>query len=82
MLFLVYINNLQNNTTLKVLNFADDTLLYTTLKNIYQKYSIYFNSQLENVSKKLIYNSLKLNVNKTRYMLFHSGKTVVLETQI
>ena len=25
LLFLVYINNLQNNTTLKVLNFEDDT---------------------------------------------------------
>ena len=32
LLFLVYINNLLNKTTLKVLNFADDTLLYTTLK--------------------------------------------------
>ena len=30
--FLVYINNLQNNTMIKVPKFADDTLLYTTLK--------------------------------------------------
>ena len=78
LLFLVYINNLQNNTTLKVLNFADDTLLYTTLKkNTYQQDNIYLNSQLENVSKWLINNRLKLNVNKTRYMLFHSCKTEV-----
>ena len=30
LLFLIYINDLQNNTNLKVLNFADDTLLYST----------------------------------------------------
>ena len=78
LLFLVYITNLQNNTTLKVLNFADDTLLYSTLKkNTYQRDNIYLNSQLENVSKWLINNRLKLNVNKTRYMLFHPGKTEV-----
>ena len=31
-LFLVYENDLQNNTCLKVLNFPNDTLLYTTFK--------------------------------------------------
>ena len=30
LLFLKYINYLQNITSLKVLNFTDDTLLYTT----------------------------------------------------
>ena len=75
LLFLIYINNLQNNTTLKVLNFADDTLLYTTLKkNTYKRDNAYLNTELENVSKWLMDNKLKLNVNKTRYMLFHSGK--------
>ena len=75
LLFLIYIYNLQNNTTLKVLNFADDTLLYTTLKkNTYKRDNAYLNTELENVSKWLMDNKLKLNVNKTRYMLFHSGK--------
>ena len=75
LLFLIYINNLQNRTTLKVLNFADDTLLYTTLKkNTYKRDNAYINSQLENISIWLMDNRLKLNVNKTRYMLFHSGK--------
>ena len=73
--FLVYINNLQNNTTLKIINFADDTLLYTTFKkNTYKKDNEYLNSQLKNVSRWLMDNRLRLNVNKTRYMLFHSGK--------
>ena len=30
LLFLVYINDLQNSTSLKVLNFGNNTLLYTT----------------------------------------------------
>ena len=46
--FLVYINNLQNNTTLKVINFADDTLLYTAFKkNTYKKDNGYLYSQLK-----------------------------------
>ena len=46
--FLAYINNLQNTTTQKIINFADDTLLYTTFKkNTYKKYNEYLNSQLE-----------------------------------
>ena len=80
LLFLVYINNLQNKTTLKVLNLADETLLYTSLKkNTYQRDNIYLNSDLKNVSKCLIDNRLKLNANKTRYMLIHFGKTEVTQ---
>ena len=64
--FLVYINNLQNNTTLNVINFADDRLLYTTFKkNTYKRDNEYLNSQLKNVSRWLIDNRLKLNLNKT-----------------
>ena len=49
LLFLVYINNLQNNITIKVLIFSDDTLLYTTLKKHLLKEILYINSQFENV---------------------------------
>ena len=31
LLFLIYVNDLQNINSLKVLNFADDTLLHTNL---------------------------------------------------
>ena len=38
LLFLLHNNDLQNNTNLRVLNFADDTLLYTTVnKTTYKK---------------------------------------------
>ena len=64
--FILYIDNSQNNTTLKVINFADDTLLYTTFKkNTYKKDNEYLNSQLKNVSRWLIDNRLRLNLNKT-----------------
>ena len=50
LLFLIYINNLQNKTNLKVLNFTDDLLLYTTFKKkTYKRDNAYLNSQLENV---------------------------------
>ena len=52
LLFLVYINDLQNNTSLNVLNFADDTLLYTTFKkDNYKTDTAYLNSELDNISK-------------------------------
>ena len=80
----VFLNkNVVMYTTLKVLNFADDTLLNTTLKkNTYQRNNKDLNSELENVSKWLIDNRLKLNVNKTRYMLFYSSKTGVWKNTI
>ena len=47
LLFIVYINNLQNKTTLRVINFAEDTLLDITLKkNTYHRDNIYLNSEL------------------------------------
>ena len=52
-------------------------VLYYPKENTYQSDNIYLNSHLENVSKWLIDDRLKLNVNKTRYMLFYSGKTEV-----
>ena len=76
LLFLIYINDLQNNTNLKVLNFADDTLLYSTFnKTTYKKDITSLNSELENVSNWLKLNKLKLNLEKTRFMLFHPIRT-------
>ena len=50
-LFLVNIIDLQNNTSLKVLNLADNTLLYTTFKkDDYKTDTAYLNSELDNVS--------------------------------
>ena len=75
LLFLIHINDLQNNTSLRVLNFADDTLLYKTFKeSTYPNDRDSFDIELKKVSDWLIANKLKLNVNKTRSMLLHQVK--------
>ena len=49
-LFIIHINDLQNNTSLKVLNFAGDTLLYRTFnKNTYLQDSDNINFELRKV---------------------------------
>ena len=76
LLFLIHINDLQNNTNLKVINFADDTLLYKTFnKNTYLQDSDNLNFELQKVSSWLEENRLKLNIGKTKSILFHPLKT-------
>ena len=73
--FYSFINDLQNNTSLKDLNFADDTLLYTTFKQkTYLQDNANLNQELNNISDWLIVNKVKLNDDKTRCTLFHSGR--------
>ena len=75
LLFLIHINDLQNNTSLRVLNFADDTMLYKIFtKTTYLNDSKIFNTELSKTSDWLIVNKLKLNLNKTRSMLLHQSK--------
>ena len=88
LLFMVYINDLQNNTSLKVLNFADNTLLYTRFKKDNHKTNTaYLNSELDDISKGLKENRLKLNTFKTRCMIFYSikidiWKNIILHIQL
>ena len=47
LLFVIFINDLQNNTNLRVPNFADDTILYTIVnKSIYIQDTTNFNVEL------------------------------------
>ena len=72
LLFLVHINDLQNNTSLSVFNYADDTMLYKTFtKNTYLNKSKNFSTELQKESGWLMVNKLKLNLDKTRSMLLH-----------
>ena len=60
------INDLENNTCLNVLNFADDTMLYKTFTKDTYLYEIRsFNTELSKVPDWLIVNKLKRNPNKT-----------------
>ena len=68
---------MQNNTSLRVLNFADDTMLYKTFtKTSCLNDSIKFNTELTKVSDWLMVNKLKLNLNKTRSMILHQSKNI------
>ena len=77
LLFLVHINDLQNNTSLKILKFADNTLLNRTFeKNTKFQDNENLNFELQKVWNWIKENKLKLNIDKARTILFHPGKSV------
>ena len=69
--FLIYVNDLfkASNPLMEVM-FADDTNLFLSHKNIDTLFAI-INVELENVSTWFKSNKLSLNVNKTKWSLFH-----------
>ena len=80
LLFLIHINDLQNNISLRLLNLTDDTLLYTTFKqSTYLQDSANLNVELKTISNWLIANRLTLNVNQRRCMLLHSINNCLLK---
>ena len=80
MLFLIHINDLQNNTSLKALNFADDTMFYKIfIKEKYLNYSKNFNKGLKKVSDCFMGNKVKLYFKKTRSMILHQSKNSYLK---
>ena len=71
LLFLILVNDLSNST--KVLDpvlFADDTNLFCSDSNI-RTLSETANQQLSQINDWFLANKLSLNVEKTKYMLFH-----------
>ena len=69
LLFIIHINDLINSTNLNILNFADDTLLYFNFNNT-KTAELYLNKELSKVMQWLDTNNLKLNIKKTKYMIF------------
>ena len=59
-----------SSTLFKFLMYADDTNLYCSLNNSLQDVTL--NIKLGKVSKWLACNKLSLNVNKTKFMIFHT----------
>jgi hypothetical protein len=68
-LFLLYINDIQNSTVLKLLSFADDTTIYASSPNINDLVE-HTNSEMLKVYKWLCSNKRSLNISKTNYSLF------------
>ena len=79
LLFIIYINDLNNSSKLfKTISYADDTTLLTTLtSNKKENNSNEINDGLNKVSEWLDLNKLSLNINKTKFMLFHPQNKVV-----
>ena len=78
LLFLILINDFKNTTNLKLINFADDTLVYGLINdtnNIKQK----LNEEFNNIINWIKINHLKLNYKKTNFLIF-SPKTNKFKT--
>lgn len=72
--FLIYINDLPNCLeSAEPIMFADDTKLFLSDKNL-NNLIIRANKDLDNINKWMICNKLSMNVDKTKYMLFHPQK--------
>ena len=77
LLFLIYINDISEASKLfQFIIYADDTNLNTTLElatknNPHININITLNNELTNISDWLKANKLSLNVNKSKYMIFH-----------
>lgn len=76
LLFIIYINDLKSSLKwCKIIMFADDTLIYISVKNLEEGVEK-MNYDLNNLYAKINQNQLKLNVEKTKLMLVTNKKIV------
>jgi hypothetical protein len=68
-LFLIYINDISNSTSLNLLSFADDTTIYHSDCDI-DNLTLTLKHELKNIYNWLCANKLCLNVKKTQYCIF------------
>ena len=77
-LFLIYINDIINNSKLlKLTMFADDTTLFLEDNNILRLQEN-VNNELLKINNLLISNRLSINLTKTYYMIFNSSNVIYL----
>ena len=82
LLFLLYINDLPESTTLNLLSFADDTTLYISGNNL-RTLTENINKELKNVYIWLCENKLSLNIDKTKFMVIGpTGATLNYELNL
>jgi len=81
LLFLIYINDISNALSVKVLSFADDTTIYfsdVNVNNLYQK----ANSEMKLLKCWLDANELALNTAKTKFMIICSPRLKYNDTNL
>ena len=77
LLFSIYINDLPSCSNIfKMTMYADDTTLFCDLNN--DDIETLINEELCKITHWLLANQLSLNVNKTKFMVFHSGRRHVV----
>ena len=77
LLFLIYINDLPSASDMfSILRYADDTTLFCNFDNNCNEDVI--NAELNNVYSWLCTNRLFLNVEKTKYVSFHTAQKTVI----
>ena len=75
LLFLLYINDITNSSTLlKFLLFADDTCLSYNYNESNPETELLLRQELQRISDWLITNRLTINVDKSNYLIFSTGK--------
>ena len=78
LLFSIYINDLPSCSNMfKMIMYADDTTLLCDLNNDNDIETL-INDELCKITNWLLANQLSLNVNKTKFMVFHSGRRHVV----
>ena len=75
LLFLIFINDLWHSTPLlEAILFADDTNIFYSHNNAKELFRT-MNAELNHLNDWFCANKLSLNTNKTKYVLFHEGKS-------
>ena len=69
LLFLIYINDMQECTTLKLIHYADDSTAYTSHNNLIPLCSL-VNEELHKIDNWTRANKLSLNIDKTNFSIF------------
>ena len=88
LLFIIYINDISKASKLfKFIIYADDTTLSTTLEIVISKskendVEQIINNELQNINDWLKTNKLSLNINKSKYIIFHTPQRKVKQFQI
>ena len=74
LLFIIYTNDIQCcSDFFKFIEYAEETTLFNSNVDINNENTLIINKELQNVYKWLCATKLSLNIDKTKYMIFHSA---------